>query len=152
MKRIMCATIFALITYSLVSFAQEGKRIDKDLENISGQYAECTAYYEIVYHALNTSDEKEAAGAYKQLGNDAMFYSLLLANEGRSKDMAVKVTNSRIEMYKKIMKREADYRNENISILIEKYHLGCEEAMKQPPIEVVEVLKARTNEGENQSE
>lgn len=151
MYRIMRAILFALITYPLLSFAQENKGIDKNLENISGQYAECTAYYEIVYHAMNTSDEKETADAYKQLGNNAMFYSLLLANEGRSKDMAVKVTNSRIEMYKKKMKQEADNRNENISILIDKYHFGCEEAMKNPPGEVTEVLKTKANEAENQS-
>lgn len=37
-----------------------------------------------------------------------MLYSLLLASEGRSKDLAVKVTNSRIDMYKKKMMQEAN--------------------------------------------
>ncbi|WP_417508554.1 hypothetical protein [Methylophaga sp.] len=151
MNRNVRAILFALITYPLVSFAQTEKEIDKNLENISGQYAECAAYYELVYHAMNASNEKETAGAYKQLEDNAMFYSLLLANEGRSKDLAVKVTNSRIDMYMKKMKLEADNRNENISILINKYHFGCEEAMKNPPKEVLNVLKTKVNEIENQA-
>ena len=44
--------------------------------------------------------------------------------------MAVEVTNSRIEMNLKKMKREIDNRNENISILINKYHFPCIERMK----------------------
>lgn len=151
MNRSVCAILFALITCPVVSFAQVEKGIDKKLENISGQYAECAAYYELIYHAMNGSNEKEAAGAYKQLENNAMFYSLLLANEGRSKDMAVKVTNSRIDMYMKKMKQEADNRNENISILINKYHFGCEEAMKNPPNEVLDVLKTKINEATSQT-
>lgn len=151
MNRNVCAILFALIIYPLVSFAQTEKGGDKNLESISGQYAECAAYYELVYHAMNASNEKETAGAYKQLEDNAMFYSLLLANEGRSKDSAVKVTNSRIDMYIKKMKQEADNRNENISILINKYHFGCEEAMKNPPKEVLDVLKTKVNEIENQA-
>ena len=146
MNRNVCAILSALITCPLVSFAQEDKGIDKTLENTSGQYAECAAYYELVYHAMNASNEKETADAYKQLEDNAMFYSLLLANEGRSKDLAVKVTNSRIDMYMKKMKQEANNRNENISILINKYHFGCEEAMKNPSSEVLEVLETRANE------
>jgi len=151
MNRNVCAILIAFITYPLVSFAQEEKAIDKNLENISGQYAECAAYYELVYHAMNASNEKETVAAYKQLEDNAMLYSLLLANEGRSKDLAVKVTNSRIDMYMKKMKQEADNRNENISILINKYHFGCEEAMKNPPKEVADVLKTKVNEAANQT-
>ena len=65
--------------------------------------------------------------------------------------MAVKVTNSRIDMYMKKMKQESDNRNENISILINKYHFGCEEVMKNPPNEVMEVLRTRANEAANQN-
>lgn len=151
MNRNMWAILFALITCPLVSFAQEEKGIDKNLENISGQYAECAAYYELVYHAMNASKGKETADAYKQLEDNAMFYSLLLANERRSKDLAVKVTYSRIDMHMKIMKQEIDNRNENISILINKHHFGCEEAIKNPPNEVLDILKTKLNETANQT-
>ncbi len=146
MNRKVCVTLLALITFPMVSLAQDDNSIDKDLDNISVQYAECAAYYEFVYHAMNAANEKETAGAYKKLEDNAMFYSLLLANEGRDTDLAVRVTNSRIEMYLKKMKQEADNRNENISILINKYHFGCEEAMKNPTKEVLRVLKIKANE------
>lgn len=131
------------LVYPLLSLGQEREGIDKTLENISGQYAECAAYYELVYHAMNSSNEKETANAYRKLEESAMFYSLLLANEGRSKDVAVEVTNSRIEMYMKKMKQEASNRNENISILINKYHLGCQALMENPPSQVLKILKAK---------
>lgn len=143
MNRIVCISVFVFMVYPLLAFGQEEKGIDKRMENISGQYAECAAYYRLVYHAMNSSNEKETADAYRQLEEKAMFYSLLLANEGRSKDVAIDVTNSRIEMYIKKMKQEADNRNENISILINKYHFACQEAMKNPPSHLVEVLKTR---------
>jgi hypothetical protein len=112
--------------------SKETKKIDPTLENISGQYAECAAYYRFAYHAMNSSNEKEKANVFSQLEDTAIFYSLLLANEGRSKDIAFEVTNSRIEMYMKKMKQEANNRNENISILINKYHFQCNEALKDP--------------------
>ena len=101
MKNTLFFAIFALISSPLFSYAQEQKEIDKHLEDIAGMYAECTAYYELAYHALNASNKKETANTYKELADNAMFYSLLLANEGRTQDVAVKVTNSRIEMYLK---------------------------------------------------
>ena len=151
MSKTLITLVLAFIICPYVSSAQEGKEIDKHLENISGQYAECAAYYELVYHAMNSSNEKETADAYKQQENNAMFYSLLLANEGRSKDLAVNVTNSRIDMYMKKMKQEANNRNENISILINKYHFGCDEAMKNPPKELLEVLETNANEAAKQT-
>ena len=75
-----------------------------------------------------------------------MFYSLLLANEGRSKDVAIEVTNSRIEMYMKKMKQEINNRNENISILINKYHFGCQSLIETPPSQVLKILKAKAEQ------
>ncbi len=62
-----------------------------------------------------------------------MFYSLLLANEGRTKDMAVKVTNARIEMNLKVTKEEVDNRNENIAILAGKHSETCKHLVESPP-------------------
>lgn len=151
MRNALYIAILALIASPLVAYAQEQKGIDKHLENISGQYAECTAYYELVYHAMNSSNEKETANAYRKLEENAMFYSLLLADEGRSKDLAVEVTNSRIEMYMKKMKQETNNRNENISILIDKYHFRCQDLMENPPNQVLKNLKAKAEQINNQS-
>lgn len=149
MKKNIFILLLILILSPLSSFGQEKRQIDKNLENISWQYAECAAYYELVFNAMKASNENETANAYRQLENDAMFYSLLLGNEGRSKDLAIEVTNARIDIYKKKMKLEADNRNENISILINKYHFECQERMQNPPTELIEVLKRKIVEEAN---
>lgn len=152
MKTVLIISISLLLSCMLIAHAEEPQKINKDLENISGQYAECTAYYELVSHALNSSNDPKTAESYSELGNTAMFYSLLLANEGRSKDVAVQVTNSRIDMYKKKMKQEADNRNENISILINKYHFGCQQAMENPSDKLIGVLSKNIEEVAKQPE
>jgi hypothetical protein len=132
MIQTLCSTLFLLILSVSSAFAQEIKNFDMNSENLSNDYAECAAYYRLVYFAMNASNKKETANAYRQLENTAMFYSLLLAKKGkrRDRDMAVEVTNSRIEMNLKKMKQEVDNRNENISILINKYHFPCQERME----------------------
>ena len=149
MKKTIFILLLILILSPLSSFGQEKRQIDKNLENIAIQYAECAAYYELVFNAMKASNENETANAYNQLENDAMFYSLLLANEGRSKDLAIEVTNARIDIYIQKMKQETDNRNENISILINKYHFECQELMKNPPTELIEVLKRKIVEEAN---
>ena len=152
MNKILYISIIFLLVNPLLSNGQESKGIDKNLENISGQYAECAAYYRLVYHAMNSSNEPETAKAYRELEDTAMFYSLLLANEGRNKDLAVEVTNSRIEMYIKKMKEETNNRNENISILINKYHFGCQVAMENPSNDLTAILKTKTKDENKQSD
>lgn len=149
MKKTIFILLLILILSPLSSFGQENRQIDKNLDNIAIQYAECAAYYELIFNAMNASNEKKTANAYNQLENDAMFYSLLLANEGRSKDLAIEVTNARIDIYIQKMKQETDNRNENISILINKYHFECQELMKNPPTELIEVLKRKIVEETN---
>jgi hypothetical protein len=101
---------------------------------------------------MNSSNEKETANAYHKLEDTTMFYSRLLANEGRKRDLAVEVTNARIEMYLKKMKQEADNRNKNIPILINKYHYGCQEAMENPPSDVTRILQTKVEEITEQKE
>lgn len=134
----------------ILSFSQGTKGIYKNFENISGQYAECAAYYRLVYHAMASSNDLETARLYRELEDTAMLYSLILANEGRNKDNSVEVTNSRIEMHMKKMKHEADNRNENISILINKYHFGCQGAMENPLNELLDLLKNELGSPEGQ--
>lgn len=146
MKRSICISIIIFFFNPLFSFGQETDGIDKNLENISGQCAECAAYYTMVYHATNSSNEKETAKVYGQLQETAVFYSLLLASQGGTKELAAQVTNSRIEMYMKKMKQEANNDNANISILINKYHFGCQEAMENPSSDVAAILKKQKSE------
>jgi hypothetical protein len=117
-----------------------------ELENIAAEYATCAAYYRLVYHGAEASNRKDIAASYRQLEDDAMFYSLLLANESRDRDMAVQVTNARIETSMKAMKKEIDNRNENIAILINKYGDACVAMSKEPPAAAQKVLARRLQE------
>ena len=130
-----------LCVTSLSSFGQQATGINKGMEDISGQCAECAAYFKLVYHAMVSSNETDTAISYSELEDMVMFYSLLLANQGRDKDTAIEVTNSRIEMNMKMMKQETNNRNENISILINKYHFGCLEIIKNPPEILLKLIK-----------
>ena len=136
----------------IFSFSQETKKVNLVLDSISGQYAECAAYYTIVYHAMVSSNKPETATNYGLLQEAAIKYSLLLASEGRSTEMAAKVTKSRMEMYMKKMKQEANNDNANISILIDKYHFGCQEALENPSKYVVEILQTKVEEVKGKSE
>ena len=152
MKKWIFISIITLLIFPCSLFGQDSKKIDKNLENISVQYAECTAYYRLIYHASNSSNEPEIAKGYRELEDKAMFYSLILANEGRSVDMGVEVTNSRIELYMKKMKQEIQNRNENISILINRYHRECQELMENPSSQMVAILTRLTKELANEQE
>lgn len=143
--RVLAAPVI-LIVLSTTVVADDNLIINQQYENVSSEYAECAAYYRLVYSATQSSGEAETAQAYRQLEDSAMFYSLLLAGEGRTKDTAVEVTNSRIEMYLKKMKQEADNRNENISVLINKYHFTCQEAMETPRDAVTEAMARHAEE------
>ena len=99
MQKFLFFSIILLIINPILSYGQESEGIDKNLENISGQYAECAAYYRLVYNALDSSIAPGSANAYRELEDIAILYSRLLANEGRNNDLALKITNSRIEMY-----------------------------------------------------
>ena len=152
MKYILSVLVFSVSLFSvfpILAFSQETQKIDENFDNIAIQYAECAAYYEFVFNAMKESNENKTADTYRQLESDAMFYSFLLANESRSKDLATEVTIARIDIYKKKMKHETDNRNENISILINKYHFECQKLMQNPPTELRQVLKGKIVEGFN---
>jgi hypothetical protein len=140
-NKIFIVVLFMLCVTSLSSFGQQATGINKGMEDISGQCAECAAYFKLVYHAMVSSNETDTAKSYSELEDMVMFYSLLLANQGRDKDTAIEVTNSRIEMNMKMMKQETNNRNENISILINKYHFGCLEIIKNPPEILLKLIK-----------
>lgn len=123
-----------------IASAENPNKIDGEWENLSGAYAQCAAYYRLVHFAMKSSGEVETAQAYRSLEDNSMLYALALANNGRSKEMALKVTNSRIEMYLSQMKSEAENRNENISVLINAYHSECKQLQEKPPKAVIDAL------------
>ena len=106
------------------------------------KYAEAAAYVLIVHQALEQSGEKYAKVS-KKYGDDYEYcsiISMLLASQTRNSEMAGKVTLSRIEYSKKEMQKEMGNRNENISILMNKYQDRSLELINKPPKMVKELL------------
>jgi hypothetical protein len=122
---------------ALTTFAQENK-IPEEKNNLSVQYAEATAYFELVSEALSKSGKD--ATKYANEAQIAMAYALALASEGRTQDVAIKVTIARIESAKKIMLREMEYRNENLMIIKNKYADQSFELMKNLPQDAREAI------------
>ncbi len=137
------AILYLFIVISFISpsltHSEENKKVNYILDSISGDYAECAAYYTIVYHSMVSANEAAAANNYAQLQETAINYALQLASEGRSIEMTGKVTKSRIEMYNKKMKQEAGNDAANISVLINKYHFKCTNALENPEKYIQEV-------------
>ncbi|OGT70282.1 MAG: hypothetical protein A3H44_01195 [Gammaproteobacteria bacterium RIFCSPLOWO2_02_FULL_57_10] len=138
MIRILFAFIFLFCIN--IAFAQQVAEIDQEREDLSGAYAECAAYYRLVFFALESSGEAETAASYREVEDNAMLYALVLASGGRDRDMAVQVTNARIELSMQQMKDEINNRNENISILINKYNGNCTQIMQQLPEILLEAM------------
>lgn len=123
---------------------------------LSAEYAETTAYLELVVEAIKASKEKNFSNFEQTLTNydnarkQAMSFALLLALEGRDETIAIQVTNARIELEKKRMLKEIGYRNENLAILANKHQEKSEKLLEDPPQKLLEVLAKSITEDSNQ--
>lgn len=145
MKILLVAVLTVVASSSVVA---EGPRIaDADRENAAGEYAECAAYYALVFHAMQNSGELETASNYKRLEEQALILSLTLASQldGRDIDMAGRVTRSRVDLYDKQMRDDAGNRNENISILINQHHADCLSLSQHAEGDFNDVLREKDN-------
>lgn len=115
-------------------------------DNLAVRYAEAGAYFLVVHQALKQSG-KQYAEVSKKYGDDydyCCIISMLLASQTRNTDMAGKVTLARVEFSKKEMLKEIDHRNENISILMNKYQDSSFKLVNKPP-SIVKQLLAEVN-------
>jgi hypothetical protein len=147
----MTRVLFALVLFvcSHFAYAQQASEINQEWEGLSGAYAECAAYYRLVFFALGNSGEADTAALYREKEDNAMLFALVLANGGRGRDMAVQVTNSRIELSMQQMKDETNNRNENIAILINKYNSNCTEIMQELPEALMKAMIEVSGENAN---
>jgi len=118
-------------------------------DNLAVKYAEAAAYFVIVHQALEQSGEKyaEVSKGYGDQYDLCCMISMLLASQTRDPEMAGKVTLSRVEYSKKEMQKEMGHRNENISILMNKYQDSSIELMNNPP-KIVNDLFAEINDAQ----
>ena len=133
MRSITIVIILSVLTNPTFAQGEKTKKIDPALENISGMYAECASYFSITYNALISSGKADtAAQNHKKAVEATTSTSLLLAKQGRTLEMAHKVTKSRIQMYQQKMKKDIEDSYANISILFNKYTFLCKEALENP--------------------
>ena len=118
-------------------------------DNLAVKYAEAGAYFLIIHQAMEQSGEKyaEVSKGYGDQYDLCCMISMLLASQTRDPEMAGKVTLSRVEYSKKEMQKEMGHRNENISILMNKYQDSSIELMNNPP-KIVNDLFAEINDAQ----
>jgi hypothetical protein len=118
-------------------------------DNLAVKYAEAGAYFLIVHQAMEQSGEKyaEVSKGYGDQYDLCCMISMLLASQTRDSEMAGKVTLSRVEYSKKEMLKEMGHRNENISILMNKYQDSSIELVNNPP-KIVNDLFAEINDAQ----
>ena len=101
-------------------------------DNIATEFTTCASYFSIVSRALEDSSKKEGITKYEKAMQGALDYALIAAQEGRTSEMAQKVTLARFEMNLKEMIKEIDGNFSNISVLMNKYAYRCKAVMENP--------------------
>lgn len=113
--------------------ASRDNEITKEIaNNVSDEFVTCAAFYLIAAEAVRRSSQPETASRYEELSDTASHYALSAANEGRTQEMAQKVTLARLELNIKSMKKDIDSDVSNISLLINKYGDRCKQVMNHP--------------------
>jgi hypothetical protein len=100
--------------------------------NISHEYCSCSAFYFILSRGLRRSGELKGASKYEEISQLAFTFALTASQEGRTEEMAEKVTMARLSLEMKSMMHEIDNDYSNASILLDKYLLHCKEIMEDP--------------------
>jgi hypothetical protein len=100
--------------------------------NISHEYCSCSAFYFILSRGLRRSGELKSASKYEEISLSAAMFAIEASQEGRTQEMAEKVTKARLSLEMKSMMNEINNDYSNASILLDKYLLHCKEIMEDP--------------------
>ena len=125
--------LFASIENLTAGDVPNADEIAKEIaNNVSDEFVTCAAFYMISAEAVRRSSQPETASRYEELSDTASYYALSAANEGRTQEMAQKVTLARLELNIKSMKKDIDSDVSNISVLINNYGYQCKQVMENP--------------------
>jgi hypothetical protein len=100
--------------------------------NISEEYITCGAYYTLFVYEILTNNDSIAVEMTKYSRNAALEYAFLIAQEGRSQEMAEKRTLAKLELNMKSLLEQMKNDGENFSILMNQYENRCQEIMEYP--------------------
>jgi NTP pyrophosphatase (non-canonical NTP hydrolase) len=111
----------------------DSDEINKEVfNNVTDEYATCTAYFSIVSEGLNRSNEFDSAKDYQKVMETSLSYAFVSAQEGRTTEMTGKVVSAKVELNMKSMTEEIGNDIGNISILMNKYGDRCKDIMEDP--------------------
>jgi hypothetical protein len=132
----MKAILLVIVTFLMVAHVYAGDEAteikNEAFDNISSEFVSCAGYFALVSRALENAGKTELAGKYNKAMNTAMDYALIAAKQGRTEEMAQKVTLARFELGTKDMSKEIDGNAANLSILTNKYGDRCKDVMEKP--------------------
>ena len=127
------AIILISTQFLIAEEAPNPEDIMKEISNnVSEEYVICAAYYLIGSEAIRRSGDLKTAAKSEQAHDTALQYAVIAAKEGRTEEMAQKVTHARLELTLKSMTNEIDNDVGNFSILMNKYLYRCKEIMEDP--------------------
>jgi len=130
--KIFSAIVILLLLVSHYSYAEDDAITNEIIDNISSEFVECSCYYSIIAQGLGKKGEKPLAEKYKEDAFTAFSYAVTVAEEGRSKEMAQKVTLARFTLGMESMLKEINNDFSNSSILMNKYGFRCKDVMENP--------------------
>jgi hypothetical protein len=113
--------------------ANENRQSDINLlDELSSEYAVCSAYSTVIQTVLVNAGDTDTAEKYSLQSKLAYQYAKEYANQGRTIEMAKKVTLSRIQTHLQAMTEEIGDDASNISILVNRHSYKCKQAMVEP--------------------
>lgn len=98
------------------------------MNNLSHEYVECSAYFQVVAVAAENSGDNELRDKYNQVGDAALANAIMV---GESANLLLEVHEARLSMAIKDMAGRINNDTANISILMSQYSDLCVQAMEQ---------------------
>ena len=130
---ILSLVFFMGVQYLIAEEIPKTDEISKEVSNnISEEFVTCAAYFSIASEAIRRSNDPETATKMERARDASLRYALIAAKNGRTAEMAEKVTIARFDLNMKSMTNEIDNDIGNISILMNKYAGRCKEIMESP--------------------
>ena len=126
-------TLFLFASTHIQLEANETKPLDTSLfDTLSKEYAVCSAYSTVIQAILIKEGDTVTAEKYSLQSRVAYQYASEYAKQGRTDEMAKKLTLSRIQTHVQAMTEEFGNDASNISILVNRHSYKCKEAIVAP--------------------
>ena len=127
--RALITAILALVSAGSAAQPSVEAMTAEVTDNVATEHAECSALFAIAQGAFLSSGKRPEAAKFKDASNYAAQFSLVVAKQSRSQEIATKVTLARIEVSIKDMQKTIEYNYSNMSLLLSRYLEPCVQTM-----------------------